>query len=123
MSNLQEEIASPPEFIIQPCNLGSTVFSPGQRVRFSVDREPRPGDTVGVFLDNSFHHENDRIRIDHPENVLIRKLLYRTRRKVALKSVIGPEKETIPADCVKAIYPVCRVSFDNGGTLCVVNFK
>lgn len=111
MSNTQEQPGSTLEFTIQLCHIEGSVFSPGNRVRFSTDLEARPGDKVVVFLHDAVSQEDGKIRVDHPENVLIRKLIYKTKGKVVLQSVIGADKESIPADHVKAIYPVCAVLF------------
>lgn len=111
---MQEEgLPGVKEFEIRPEHLGHRKYEVGDTVSFYTDQEAEPGDAVvAITIQTIIRHDMGKERIGACEQPIIRILVKRTAEEVVLRSTYNTDTlECLPADRVKAVYPIRGVSF------------
>lgn len=101
------------EFEIRPEHLGHQRYEVGDTVGFYTDREAEPGDeVVAITLQSTTRYDTGKERVEVYGQPIIRILVKQTPEEVVFRSIYSTDTlECLPADRVKAIYPIWGVSF------------
>ena len=103
------------EFEIRPEHLGYRRYNAGETVGFFTDREAEPGDeVVAIIYERVVKHDLGKERIGIFEQPIIRILVRQTAEEVVFRSIYSVDAlECLPADRVKAIYPIWGTTFSS----------